>query len=30
MARVLITVHLGRHFRIFGHYDYKVLLDLGH
>lgn len=30
MARVLITVHLGRHFRIFGHYDYKVLLDMGH
>lgn len=30
MAKVLITAHLGRHFRIFGHYDYKVLLDLGH
>jgi glycosyltransferase EpsD len=30
MAKVLITVHLGRHFRIFGHYDYKVLLNLGH
>ncbi len=30
MARVLITVHLGRHFRIFGHYDYQVLLKLGH
>lgn len=30
MARVLVTAHLGRHFRIFGHYDYKVLLELGH
>lgn len=30
MARVLVTVHLGRHFRIFGHYDYKVLLCMGH
>ncbi|CCC57879.1 glycosyltransferase family 4 protein [Caloramator australicus] len=30
MAKVLVTVHLGRHFRIFGHYDYKVLLDMGH
>lgn len=30
MAKVLVTVHLGRHFRIFGHYDYQVLLDMGH
>ncbi|OIJ11263.1 glycosyltransferase family 1 protein [Anaerobacillus alkalilacustris] len=30
MARVLVTAHLGRHFRIFGQYDYKVLLSLGH
>jgi len=30
MARVLVTAHLGRHFRIFGHYDYKVLLNIGH
>lgn len=30
MGRVLVTVHLGRHFRIFGHYDYKVLLDMGY
>jgi glycosyltransferase EpsD len=30
MARVLVTAHLGRHFRKFGHYDYKVLLDMGH
>ncbi|WP_419961130.1 glycosyltransferase family 4 protein [Psychrobacillus sp. BM2] len=30
MAKVLVTAHLGRHFRIFGHYDYKVLLELGH
>lgn len=30
MAKVLVTAHLGRHFRIFGHYDYQVLLDLGH
>ncbi|MBO8162020.1 MAG: glycosyltransferase family 4 protein [Thermosipho sp. (in: Bacteria)] len=30
MARVLVTAHLGRHFRIFGHYDYKVLLSMGH
>ncbi|OEF99788.1 glycosyl transferase [Vulcanibacillus modesticaldus] len=30
MARVLVTAHLGRHFRIFGHYDYKVLLNMGH
>lgn len=30
MAKVLITVHLGRHFRIFGHYDYQVLLKMGH
>ena len=30
MARVLVTAHLGRHFRIFGHYDYKVLLKMGH
>ncbi|MGM0883310.1 MAG: glycosyltransferase family 4 protein [Bacillota bacterium] len=30
MAKVLVTAHLGRHFRIFGHYDYKVLLDMGH
>lgn len=30
MARVLVTSHLGRHFRIFGHYDYKVLLNMGH
>lgn len=30
MAIVLVTAHLGRHFRIFGHYDYKVLLDMGH
>lgn len=30
MAKVLVTVHLGRHFRIFGQSDYKVLLDMGH
>ncbi len=30
MARVLVTAHFGRHFRIFGHYDYKVLLKMGH
>lgn len=30
MAKVLVTAHLGRHFKIFGHYDYKVLLSLGH
>lgn len=30
MAKVLVTAHLGRHFRIFGHYDYKVLLSMGH
>ncbi|MBT2738384.1 glycosyltransferase family 4 protein [Bacillus sp. ISL-7] len=30
MARVLVTAHLGRHFRIFGQYDYKVLLSMGH
>jgi glycosyltransferase EpsD len=30
MARVLVTAHLGRHFRKFGHYDYKVLLSMGH
>jgi glycosyltransferase EpsD len=30
MAKVLVTAHLGRHFRIFGHYDYKVLLKMGH
>jgi glycosyltransferase EpsD len=29
MARVLVVSHLGRHFRIFGQYDYKVLLDMG-
>jgi glycosyltransferase EpsD len=26
----LVTAHLGRHFKKFGHYDYKVLLDMGH
>lgn len=30
MAKVLVAVHLGRHFRIFGQSDYKVLLDIGH
>lgn len=30
MAKILVTSHLGRHFRIFGHYDYKVLLEMGH
>ena len=30
MAKVLVAVHLGRHFRIFGQSDYKVLLDMGH
>jgi len=30
MIKVLVTAHLGRHFRIFGHYDYKVLLQLGY
>ncbi len=30
MGKVLVTVHLGRHFSIFGHYDYEVLKDLGH
>ncbi|MGL6107380.1 glycosyltransferase family 4 protein [Romboutsia sp.] len=30
MARVLVTAHLGRHFRIFGQSDYKVLLKMGH
>lgn len=30
LARVLVTAHLGRHFRIFGHYDFEVLLELGH
>jgi len=30
LATVLVTAHLGRHFRIFGHYDFEVLLELGH
>ncbi|MCX4167986.1 glycosyltransferase [Enterococcus casseliflavus] len=30
MKKALITVHLGRHFKKFGHYDYQVLLDLGY
>ncbi|MBZ6006057.1 glycosyltransferase family 4 protein [Paraclostridium bifermentans] len=30
MAKVLVTAHLGRHFRIFGQSDYKVLLNMGH
>ena len=30
MAKVLVTAHLGRHFRIFGQSDYKVLLSMGH
>lgn len=30
MKKALVTVHLGRHFRIFGQYDYKVLKDLGY
>ncbi|MDN7226434.1 glycosyltransferase family 4 protein [Planococcus sp. N064] len=30
MRKVLVTAHLGRHFRIFGHYDYKVLLEMGY
>lgn len=30
MAKVLVTAHLGRHFRIFGQSDYKVLLDMGY
>lgn len=29
MQKVLITVHLGRHFRIFGHYDLQVLAKMG-
>lgn len=29
MKKVLVISNLGRHFRLFGHYDYKVLLDLG-
>ncbi|TYP75664.1 glycosyltransferase family 4 protein [Paenibacillus methanolicus] len=30
MSRVLVIAHLGRHFRIFGHYDFKVLVEMGH
>ncbi|MCR8660658.1 glycosyltransferase family 4 protein [Paenibacillus endoradicis] len=30
MAKVLISVHLGRHFYKFGHSDYEVLLQMGH
>lgn len=30
VAKVLISVHLGRHFYKFGHSDYEVLLQLGH
>lgn len=30
MAKVLVTAHLGRHFRIFGQSDYEVLLNMGH
>lgn len=30
LKKVLITVHLGRHFRKFGHYDFEVLLNLGY
>ncbi|WP_170075523.1 glycosyltransferase family 4 protein [Paraclostridium dentum] len=30
MSKVLVTAHLGRHFRIFGQSDYKVLLDKGY
>lgn len=29
MKKVLVLSNLGRHFRLFGQYDYKVLLDLG-
>lgn len=29
MKKVLVISNLGRHFRFFGQYDYKVLLDLG-
>ncbi|WP_080832540.1 glycosyltransferase family 4 protein [Cohnella massiliensis] len=29
MLRALVVSHLGRHFRIFGHYDYKVLIEMG-
>ncbi|MBO0442877.1 glycosyltransferase family 4 protein [Vagococcus fluvialis] len=28
--KALVTVHLGRHFRIFGQYDYQVLKSLGY
>lgn len=30
MSKVLVTAHLGRHFRLFGQGDYKVLLDMGY
>lgn len=30
MKKALVTVHLGRHFRIFGQYDYQVLKELGY
>jgi glycosyltransferase EpsD len=30
MKKALVVAHLGRHFRKFGHYDYKVLLEMGY
>jgi glycosyltransferase EpsD len=29
MRKVLVVAHLGRHFRIFGQSDYKILIDMG-